>query len=280
MYDNELHNRDNDIKSINNNIFNSKDNTTKDVLLKKMFYKENEDTYKLFKNMYIRKNLIAKDYDDLKTVFLKFIPESFIKEIGNMGTDKISLGVSVKKHLNIMFLDIVGFSSISENLSPDKALLLLNVYFDGIVEIINSNGGYIDKFLGDGIMIIFDEKNSDSAIKSAIEIQNFISKFQVSEVGKKISIGIGINSGDVILGTIGSRNRMEITIIGDAVNTASRLESLTREYTEDILISGNTYDNISNKKLFNINELGLKILRGKKEKIRLYGVKSVLNIKL
>ena len=230
--------------------------------------------------MYIKKNLLAKDYEDLKSVFLKFIPETFLKEVGNMWTDKISLWLSVKKHLNVMFLDIIWFSAITEKLSPDKSLLLLNMYFDWIVEIIKSNWWYIDKFLWDWIMVIFDCESSDSVIKSAIEIQLFINKFQVSDIWKKISVWIWINSWEVILWTIGSRNRMEITIIWDVVNTTSRIEGLTRWNKNNILISDATFKIIKNQKSFNIVNLWIKALRWKSKKIKIYWIESILNIDL
>jgi class 3 adenylate cyclase len=79
-----------------------------------------------------------------------------------------------------MFLDIIGFTRISETLTPDKTLLLLNIYFDGISEIVYRHNGYIDKFLGDGIMIIFDQETSDSALICAMEIIRFMNKFRIS----------------------------------------------------------------------------------------------------
>lgn len=279
FYD-ELVEKRKDVRKFSNTILNWSNQEIKDLLLKKIFYKENKDTYKFFKNMYIKKNLLTKDYNDLKSVFVKFIPESFLKEIGELWNDKISLWLSVKKHLNIMFLDIIWFSTISEELPPDKALLLLNIYFDWIVEIINNNWWYIDKFLWDWIMIIFDEKSSDSAIKSAIEIQNFIQKFQVSEIWKKIWIGIWINSWDVILWTIWSKNRMEITIIWDAVNTASRIEWLTRVYNHNIIISEATYNIIKNKNSFTIKEIWDKLLKWKKVRIKLFWINNILNVNL
>lgn len=124
-----------------------------------------------------------------------------------------------------MFLDIMRFTTVSENIKdPYRALLLLNIYFDGIGEIIYKHHGYIDKYLGDGILAIFDESNTDDAIRAAIEIQEFIKKFQISTIGRHIDIGIGINTGNVIMGTIGTKRRMDATVIGDTVNVASRLE--------------------------------------------------------
>lgn len=279
-FNNEFNEKKKDIKKFNDSLLSWNNEELKNLLLKKIFYKENEDTYKLFKNIYIKKNLLTKDYQDLKTIFLKFIPENFMKEVWEMWTEKISLWVSVKKHLNIMFLDIIWFSTITEKMEPSKALLLLNIYFDWIVEIINNNWWYIDKFLWDWMMIIFDDNISDLSIKSSIEIQNFISKFQVSEVWKKIKVWIWINSWEVILWTIWSRNRMEITIIWDTVNTASRIEWLTREYTDKIIISEATYNIIKDISKFTIKEIGERELRWKSNKIKLFSVEPILNLNL
>lgn len=255
-------------------------NYIKELLYKKLTYRENEDFYKLFKKIYIKRNLIQKDYNDLKDLLLKFIPEWFINEVGESGIEKILPWISIKKHLNVMFLDIIWFTSITEKFLPERALMLLNIYFDWIVEIIKANWWYIDKFLWDGIMIIFDDKNSDNAIKSAIEIQNYIKKFQLNEIWRKISIWIWINSWEVILWTIWSKKRMEITIIWDTVNTASRIEGMTRTTKQNIVISESTYKSVEDSKIFTIDEVWLKKLRWKKDKIKIYWVQNHINLNL
>lgn len=252
----------------------------KSLLYKKLIYKENEEIYNIFKKIYVKRNIIEKDYNELKEVFTKFIPEWLISEVWEAGAEKIVPGISIKKHLNIMFLDIIWFTSITEKLPPERALLLLNIYFDWIVDIIKDNWGYIDKFLGDWIMIIFDAINSDKCIKASIEIQNYIKKFQINEVWKKISIWIWINSWDVILWTIWSAKRMEITVIWDTVNTASRIENMTRQLKQNILISESTYKSLSNPNLFIINELWVKKLRGKRDKIKVLWVENHINMEL
>lgn len=99
-----------------------------------------------------------------------------------------------------MFLDIMRFTTVSESINdPYRALLLLNIYFDGIGDIIYKHHGYIDKYLGDGILAIFSKDDTDNAILASIEIQEFIKKFQISTIGRYIEIGIGINTGNVIL---------------------------------------------------------------------------------
>ena len=161
-----------------------------------------------------------------------------------------------------MFLDIMKFTTVSETISdPYRALLLLNIYFDGIGEIIYSHHGYIDKYLGDGMLAIFDETHTDDALHAAIEIQEFIRKFQISTVGRYIDIGIGINTGSVIVGTIGTKRRMDATVVGDVVNTASRIESLTRDNLYHIIITKDTYDSLKYKEIFSFHDLGKTELR-------------------
>lgn len=236
------------------------------------FFLENKEIETLFKKSYIKNNLLKKDFNDLRQVFEKFIPEDIYKEIGFRGYEKIVLGSARTKQLNVMFLDIMGFTGISEQISPERTLLLLNIYFDGIGELIYKHGGYIDKFLGDGIMIIFEQENSDNALSCAIEIQDFIKRFQISSIGKKITIGIGINTGEVIVGTIGTKRRMDATVIGDTVNTASRLEGLTRKYEKSIILSQSVVDSIANPERFSLCEIGTVTLKGRERSTKIFSL--------
>lgn len=254
--------------------------TGKDLLRTRLLYKEHDDIYRLFKNMYVKRNLAERDYDEMRQMFKKFVPEGLLKESGFCDPRKMTLGASVQKYLHIMFLDMIGFTSIIEELSNDKSLMLLNIYFEGIVSIVKKKWGYIDKFLWDGIMVLFDTPNADIVVETSIEIQQFISRFQISEVGKKISVGIGINSWEVILWTVGSQERMQVTVIWDVVNTASRIESLSRNYDENILISEATHVNIVEKEKFNIHDLGMVGIRGKKSQTHIYGIWNFQNIHL
>lgn len=260
-----------------NNLLESFRNTMKeeishDFKSKTHFFLENKEMETLLKKSYIKNNLLKKDFNDLRQVFEKFIPEDIFKEIGFRGYEKIVLGSSRMKQLNIMFLDIMGFTSISEQITPERALLLLNIYFDGIGELIYKYGGYIDKFLGDGIMIIFEQEKSDNALSCAIEIQDFIKRFQISGIGKKISVGIGINSGEVIVGTIGTKRRMDATVIGDTVNTASRLENLTRKYGKNIILSQSVIDRIENLRIFSLHEIDTVTLKGREQSTRIFSL--------
>ena len=122
------------------------------------------------------------------------------------------------------------------------------------------------------MLAIFDDDHTDDAIHAAIEIQEFIKKFQISTVGRYIDIGIGINTGSVIMGTVGTKRRMDATVIGDVVNTASRIESLTRDNPYHIIITKDTRDALVHPGLFSFHDLGETSLRGKNNSIVTYGV--------
>jgi class 3 adenylate cyclase len=250
-----------------------RDKKDPDILPQDEEFDENARFLSLFKRTYIEQKLQKKDYNDFKKLFDAFIPHEIADKIGFRGYERIVLGTAERKRLTIMFLDIMKFTTVSENIAdPYRALLLLNIYFDGIGEIIYRYHGYIDKYLGDGMLAIFDENHTDDAIHAAIEIQEFIKKFQISAVGRYIDIGIGINTGSVIVGTIGTKRRMDATVIGDVVNTASRLESLTREYPHRIIVSEDTQKTLIHRELFSLHDLGETTLRGKNQPIKIYGV--------
>ena len=235
-------------------------------------WKKEDNIYKLFKRNYVQKNIIKKDYEKLELNFRKFIPESFINSISKWLNEDIDIGLSKEKDLHIMFIDISGFTKISEDLTAEKSLFLLNIYFDWIVDISRENWWYVDKFLWDGIMLIFDEKHSDNILKTSIEIRKLVNNLNIANFKHKITIWIWINSWKAILWTIGSKKRMDITIIWDSVNTASRIEHLTRDEENWILFSWETYNLIEKKENFDINKIWWRILKWKKEETILYWI--------
>ncbi len=244
-------------------------------------FDENARFLSLFKRTYIEQKLQRKDYNEFKKLFDTFIPREIYEKLWFRGYERIVLWTAERKRLTIMFLDILKFTTVSETISdPYRALLLLNIYFDGIGEIIYRYHGYIDKYLGDGILAIFDDDNTDDALHASIEIQEFIKKFQISSIGRYIEIGIGINTGTVIMWTVGTKRRMDATVIGDVVNIASRLESRTREGDHRILISESTYDSLEHRELFAIKDLGTITPRGKSETVHIYGVENFERVEL
>jgi adenylate cyclase len=162
---------------------------------------------------------------------------------------KVSLG-GQSLPVTVLFSDIRGFTSISEQMDPQRVVALLNEYFTEMVDIVMNEGGVVDKYIGDAIMAIFGApvpKPDDAvnAVRAAVKMRRALADLNERLVARgqpALRTGIGIHTGEVVAGNIGSERRMEYTVIGDAVNLASRLESSTKELGTDVLISEDTYE--------------------------------------
>ncbi len=212
------------------------------------------------------------DRDKMKDAFGKFVNKD-IAEMVLRG--EVKLGGD-KRECVILFSDIRNFTSISEKIEPELVVEFLNQYFTAMVKCINENGGSVNKYIGDAIMAVWGElghTNSDTerSILAALDMRKSLIQFNKgrgSDKKPKIFIGIGINTGEVIAGQIGSEDRLEYTVIGDTVNLASRVESLTKVFGADILITGNSYEKV--KGIFNVEKLKPIQVKGKKSLQTIY----------
>jgi adenylate cyclase len=171
----------------------------------------------------------------------------------------------------VVFIDICSFTSFSENEKPDVVVKLLNNYFDLIVKEIIAQGGYIDKFIGDAIMAVFrGEYHLDRAIDASLAVRNQIDKLPPVSDSFAPRVAIGINSGEMISGNIGSANlrRLDYTVIGDNVNIAQRLQSVAKE--SQILITESAYQKV--KESFNCHKVGEVSLKNKAHTLNVYEV--------
>jgi adenylate cyclase len=174
----------------------------------------------------------------------------------------------------ILFTDIIGFTRLSERMPPRKVNMLLNQFFSRMSDIVFKYDGMLDKYVGDGLMAVFGapmekENDAERAIRAALEMRRELSAM-MNKAGaeRKFNIRIGINTGRVLAGNIGSPKRMDYTVIGDAVNTSSRLESLAEP--NQILIGEGTYLHVKGK--FNIRSVGSKRVKGKRAEILAYEI--------
>lgn len=186
-----------------------------------------------------------------------------------------SLMVSETLEASIAFIDICGFTSISENETPDNVVKLLNSYFDVMVKEIIHHEGYIDKFIGDAIMAVFrGDYHLDRAIDACLAIRNEIAHLPAfsEKVNYKPNVSIGINCGEVVSGNIGSASlrRLDYTVIGDVVNTSQRLQSVAKQ--GQIIICENAYLQI--KDSFKCREVGEITLKNKQKPVVVYEVIS------
>jgi len=201
-----------------------------------------------------------------------YVDETVLNFMGSREFES-TLMVNETVEASIAFIDICGFTAISENESPDQVVKLLNTYFDVMVKQIISQGGFVDKFIGDAIMAVFrGEHHLDRAIEASLAVRAEILKLpSISEnITYKPSVSIGINSGKVVSGNIGSASlrRLDYTVIGDVVNTAQRLQSAGKP--GQIIINESSYEKV--KEYFNCVKVGEVSLKNKVNPLVIYNV--------
>ncbi len=166
-------------------------------------------------------------------VFHRFVPSGFLNVLGVQDPINARVNLGMMQNLAVLFTDIRQFTTLSESQSPQRVFQSLNNIFDVMVPIITKNRGVVDKFIGDAVMALFE--SSEDAIQAGIEIVEKV--VQTPTPMGLLNVGVGINSGDLILGTVGNVNRIQTTVIGDVVNVAARIEAMTKEVRCPLLIS-------------------------------------------
>jgi len=228
--------------------------------------------------------LSGKKEERIRQIFQKYVPNNVIEKFF-ASPEKMLVGDNRK--LAILFSDIRSFTTISEGMAPDDLVNSLNRYFSGQVEIIYNRKGIVDKYIGDAIMAIWGapEKHEDDALQSVLsglEMIDAISDFNKNQrrLGKcEFKIGVGLNYGEVTVGNIGSERKMDYTVIGDAVNLASRMEGLTKTYHSDLLISESLFDELRQKAPnagLHYRLLDTVAVKGKTKGVRIFTVKKTL----
>ncbi|HCJ65894.1 MAG TPA: hypothetical protein DHV62_00855 [Elusimicrobia bacterium] len=223
-----------------------------------------------------------KEKRRIRKTFGQYVSPQVMEEILS-NPQAVMLG-GVKKNLTVLFSDIRGFTTMSEKLTPEETVTLLNTYLTRMTEVIFRHEGTLDKFIGDAIMAFWGapiavDGHARKAVSCGLEMLNELRKMQEewTNQGKKdtIDIGIGINTGDVVIGNMGSQMRMDYTVIGDSVNLASRLEALNKQFSTHIIIGENTYKEV--KDFFEVRPLGKTEVKGKEELVEVYEVLSKKN---
>ena len=212
--------------------------------------------------------------EKMSASMLRFVPQDFLNIIERNSIEEIGLGDHVEKEMTVLFSDIRDFTSLSERMSPKENFEFLNTMLESLGPIIRNHNGFIDKYIGDGIMALFPSEPED-ALKAAIQMNHELDKYNEYRIQNglcEIEIGIGIHTGNLILGTIGEKQRIEGTVISDSVNLASRIEGLTKTFGVKILLSEYTFSKIKDKKNYSYRMLGKSFVKGKKKAISVYEV--------
>jgi len=210
----------------------------------------------------------------MKTTLYRYMTPSVADRVMALGEDVLMVGE--RKDVTVLFSDIRGYTTLTEALEAAQVVSMLNEYFETMVESVFHCEGTLDKFIGDALMAVFGaplplENHAWSAVRSALDMRRRLVIFNAERVHQgqpELRIGIGLSSGEVVSGNIGSQRKMEYTVIGDGVNLSSRLESITKQYGCDIVLSEHTYE-LCRDKIW-VRELDLIRVKGKLEPVKIY----------
>ncbi|MEG4303486.1 adenylate/guanylate cyclase domain-containing protein [Microcoleus sp. D3_18a_C4] len=210
----------------------------------------------------------------LNQAYERFVPNQFLQFLDKSSIIDVELGDQVQLEMSVLFSDIRDFTTLSESMTPEDNFRFINAYLSRMEPVINENNGFIDKYIGDAIMALFSGE-ADHAVKAGIAMLQSLVEYNQHRANsgyEPIQIGIGINTGTLMLGTVGGQNRMEGTVISDAVNLASRVESLTKNYGVSLLITQSTYSRLENLSQYAIRTLDTVKVKGKSEAVTVYEV--------
>ena len=217
---------------------------------------------------------IQREIRNTRDIFRLFVPEPVLERIARRGLESIHLGGAEEGVATILFIDIKSFTTVAEKLSPNGTLEFLNAFMRRMQPLINDRGGFINQFVGDEIMAIFHHgDHATAALDTALALRNELGRYNQERAMKNerpVEMGIGINTGGIIWGTIGTEARMESAVIGDPVNLASRLQNLTRMYGALILGSEHLVKQVPDMSRYQYREVDIVKVKGKTEAIAVY----------
>lgn len=210
--------------------------------------------------------------------FRLFVPDQFLHRIAPNGVESIQIGNAQEEEITVLFCDIRKFTTICEGQTPSETFQWLNAFFTQMNECITAHNGFIDKYLGDALMAVFDrsEHHPQDAVNGALMMQQKIVEFNSdrhqSNLEHPINIGIGIHTGKGIIGALGADSRLDSTVIGDVVNTASRLQELTKHYKCGIIASDSVISQLTQAEFFEVRWIDRVVPRGKQKAQDIYEI--------
>ena len=239
-----------------------------------------EKAYDQVKNFAYKAVVAEKNEKKIRNIFQKYVPHDVIEQFFN---DPEGMLTGSSRELAVLFSDIRGFTTISEDMLPEMVVESLNRYFEQMVDIIIDHNGIVDKYMGDAILAFYGapvqhENDSLLAVQTGLDMLDGLKTFNMWQLENNrppFNIGIGINYGKVTVGNIGSEKKMDYTVIGDMVNTASRLEGLTKIYGRSFIISGSVYEKV--KDVFPCHQLDIVAVKGRHQGIPVYSVQRQLS---
>lgn len=217
---------------------------------------------------------LSSDLAEVNASMSRFVPTEFLRFLGKSSIKEIQLGDHQLHDMAILFTDIRSFTQLSERMTPEENFRFINSYLQRISPAITAHGGFVDKFLGDGIMALFP-KGPESAILGALDMIKALGEYNLHRNNsgyEPLKIGVGIHCGPLMMGTIGNDDRMDSTVIADAVNLTSRLEGLTKEYHATMIVSLDTLSRLPDQDKFKSRFLGVSPIKGKSLPVPIYEI--------
>jgi len=219
----------------------------------------------------------GREKRQVKKLFSRYVSKDVYDQL--VANPSLAALGGARRHMTVLFSDIRGFTTMSEKGTPEDVVAQLNQLFTRMVAVVFSNRGTVDKFVGDMVMALYgapldDEDHAEHAVRTALAMIKTLQEMnqEWARDGKPLlDIGIGINTGDMIAGNVGSETIMSYTVIGDAVNLGARLESLNKEYGTRIIISEATRERLKGR--YDIHPLGDVIVKGKSKPVAIFEVK-------
>jgi two-component system sensor histidine kinase ChiS len=227
-----------------------------------------------FNDMSLKIENYIVNISKMNEAYYRFVPKQFLEFLGAQSVLDVKLGDQVQKEMSVLFTDIREFTSLSEVMTPKETFDFLNDYLSRMEPVISRNHGFIDKYIGDSIMALFTG-NVENAIDAAIEMRAALADFNLQRKldGKQtVNSGIGIHTGNLMLGIVGGHGRMDSTVVSDAVNLASRVEGLTKIYGTSIIISQDTLIKLQDPTRYNYRFLDVVKVKGKQEAVYIFEV--------
>jgi predicted ATPase/class 3 adenylate cyclase len=219
----------------------------------------------------------ARLYSNIQAInraYERFVPQQFLSHLSRESITEVQLGDQIQREMTILFSDIRDFTTISEGMTPAANFQFVNEYLRHMEPEITHQHGFIDKYIGDAIMALFPQ-NADDAIRAALAMLHSLEGFNQARIQRgdlPIRIGIGLHTGLLMLGIVGGPNRMDGTVISDAVNLASRVESLTKRYGASLLITEATRERLQDADAFAMREIARVAVKGKSKAVTLFEV--------
>lgn len=223
-----------------------------------------------------KETLLDEHIAGLTDSVTRFIPMQFLEQLSKASVSELHLGDHIKKDMTIFFSDIRSFTELSEVLTPEENFAFINSYLSRMVPLVDQHGGFVDKYMGDGIMALFPRGDgADGALRAAVSMQRKINEYNEhrAKTGyRSIGLGVGIHTGTLMLGVVGVDDRMEGTVVSDAVNLSSRLQSIAKAFNLAIVISEATFMALTDAGNYKYRFIGKVRVKGKAAPVSVFEI--------